>query len=86
VAGELRPAFVAVLGLGAYRTAFERPRAGEGPQPDGFGPTAVWMLPNPSGLNAHHQLPDLIERFAELRRASRHPRGWARSRAGSIGD
>jgi double-stranded uracil-DNA glycosylase len=86
VAGELRPAFVAVLGLGAYRTAFERPRAGEGPQPDGFGPTAVWMLPNPSGLNAHHQLPDLIERFAELRRASLDPRKWARSRAGPTGD
>ncbi|MGZ4155250.1 MAG: G/U mismatch-specific DNA glycosylase [Actinomycetota bacterium] len=70
VADELRPAFVAVLGLGAFRTAFHRPRATEGRQPEPLGPSAVWLLPNPSGLNAHHQLPDLIDRFAEVRRAS----------------
>jgi TDG/mug DNA glycosylase family protein len=70
VADELRPVFVAVLGLGAFRTASDRPRATEGRQPEPLGPSAVWLLPNPSGLNAHHQLPDLIERFAELRRAS----------------
>ncbi|HEX2425499.1 MAG TPA: G/U mismatch-specific DNA glycosylase [Actinomycetota bacterium] len=71
IADELRPRFVAVLGLGAYRTAFDRPGAIEGPQgSERLGPAALWLLPNPSGLNAHHQLPDLIERFAELRRAS----------------
>jgi TDG/mug DNA glycosylase family protein len=70
VAEDLRPSFVAVLGLGAYRTAFDRPDAAEGPQPDALGPARVWLLPNPSGLNAHHQLPDLIHRFSELRRAS----------------
>lgn len=70
IADELRPRLVAVLGLGAYRTAFDRPGAIEGPQGERLGPSALWLLPNPSGLNAHHQLPDLIERFAELRRAS----------------
>jgi len=61
------PAYVAVLGIGAYRTAFGRPRAVEGRQPDPLGPAAVWLLPNPSGLNAHHQVPALVERFAALR-------------------
>jgi TDG/mug DNA glycosylase family protein len=65
------PAWVAVLGLGAYRTAFGRPGAAEGPQPERLGPAGLWLLPNPSGLNAHHQLPALIERFAALRAAAR---------------
>jgi double-stranded uracil-DNA glycosylase len=73
VAAELRPAFVAVLGLGAYRTAFDRPRALDGLQAERLGASALWLLPNPSGLNAHHQLPDLIERFAALRVASGFP-------------
>ncbi len=64
------PACVALLGLGAYRTAFRRPRAVEGPQPERLGPARLWLLPNPSGLNAHHQLPALIERFAALRAAT----------------
>jgi double-stranded uracil-DNA glycosylase len=67
VAEELRPSFVAVLGLGAYRIAFARRHATEGRQVEPLGPATVWLLPNPSGLNAHHQLPDLIERFAKLR-------------------
>ncbi len=70
IADAFRPRFVAVLGLGAYRTAFDRPHASEGPQVERLGPSALWLLPNPSGLNAHHQLPDLMKRFAELRRAS----------------
>jgi double-stranded uracil-DNA glycosylase len=66
----LSPGFVAVLGLGAYRTAFARPDAGPGPRPERLAGARVWLLPNPSGLNAHHQLPDLIERFAALRSAA----------------
>ena len=61
--------FLAVLGIGAYRSAFERPSATMGKQPERFGGAAIWVLPNPSGLNAHHQLDDLIERFRALRAA-----------------
>jgi TDG/mug DNA glycosylase family protein len=64
---RVRPAVVAVLGVGAYRTAFARPRASVGPQPDPIGPARAWVLPNPSGLNAHYQLPDLAAAFAALR-------------------
>jgi double-stranded uracil-DNA glycosylase len=70
LAEELRPTFVAVLGLGAYRTAFGRPAATEGRQVEPLGGSTVWLLPNPSGLNAHHQLPALVERFAALRTAA----------------
>jgi TDG/mug DNA glycosylase family protein len=68
-----RPAFAAFLGLGAYRTAFGRPRAIAGEQPEGIGETRVWLLPNPSGLNAHHQPADLARAFAELARAAGFP-------------
>jgi len=61
------PRWLAVLGIGAYRTAFEHRRATIGPQPERLGSTGVWVLPNPSGLNAHYQLPDLIRLFGELR-------------------
>ncbi len=67
--GRLRPAALAVVGLGAYRTAFERPDAGTGPRPERIGSTLVWVLPNPSGLNAHWQLPDLAAEFGRLRAA-----------------
>jgi TDG/mug DNA glycosylase family protein len=60
---------VAVLGVGAYRTAFVRPKATVGPQPDPIGSATAWVLPNPSGLNAHYQLADLAEAFAALRRS-----------------
>lgn len=63
------PSFLAVLGVGAYRTAFDRPRAGLGRQPDAIGGTTVWVLPNPSGLNAHYQPARLAELFQELRLA-----------------
>ena len=66
-AAGLRPRVVAVLGVGAYRTAFDRPKAAVGPQPEPIGGSAAWLLPNPSGLNAHYQLPDLAEAFAALR-------------------
>jgi TDG/mug DNA glycosylase family protein len=64
-----RPEFIAVLGVGAYRTAFDRPKAALGLQPESIGDTSVWVLPNPSGLNAHYQPKDLARMFAELRHA-----------------
>jgi TDG/mug DNA glycosylase family protein len=62
-----RPRIVAVLGIGAYRTGFGRPKAGIGPQVEQLGRARLWVLPNPSGLNAHYQLDALAERFRELR-------------------
>jgi len=67
--GRLRPNTLAVLGIGAYRTAFRRPRAVIGPQSEGIGGTAVWVLPNPSGLNAHYTLDGIAEEFRRLREA-----------------
>ncbi|WP_051133079.1 G/U mismatch-specific DNA glycosylase [Nocardia paucivorans] len=61
------PRTLAVLGLGAYRTAFGRPHIGVGRQPDPIGDTEVWVLPNPSGLNAHYTLDALADRFRILR-------------------
>lgn len=63
-----KPAYLAVVGLTAYRTAFAAPKSQIGLQQKTIGDTLVWVLPNPSGLNAHYQLPDLIRHFAELRR------------------
>ena len=63
-----RPRVLAVLGLSAYRIAFGRPGSGVGPQEQAIGSTRVWLLPNPSGLNAHYQLPDLAVLFDRLRR------------------
>lgn len=64
-----RPRVLAVLGIGAYRTAFGRPRTTIGPQTEGIGDTAVWVLPNPSGLNAHYTLDGLASEFRALREA-----------------
>jgi TDG/mug DNA glycosylase family protein len=64
------PAFVGVLGVGAYRSAFQQPKAQLGRQPEPLGSATVWVLPNPSGLNAHHQLADLIRLFRALRKAA----------------
>lgn len=64
---QWRPAVLAVLGIGAYRIAFGAPRASLGLQEEQIGATRLWVLPNPSGLNAHFQLPDLARVFAELR-------------------
>ena len=64
-----RPGTVAVLGVTAYRAAFGRPRATLGRQPDLLEGVPVWVLPNPSGLNAHFQLPALVALFRELREA-----------------
>jgi len=61
------PQFLAVLGIGAYRVAFNQPQAVLGGQAETIGSTRIWVLPNPSGLNAHYQPVDLARLFAELR-------------------
>jgi double-stranded uracil-DNA glycosylase len=66
---RFRPRFLAILGVGAYRTAFDRPKAKLGLQPEQMGKTSIWVLPNPSGLNAHYQPKDLARLFSELRLA-----------------
>jgi TDG/mug DNA glycosylase family protein len=66
---QFAPRWLAVLGIGAYRTAFERAEAHIGPQSHAIGKTRVWVLPNPSGLNAHYRPAQLAELFAELRQA-----------------
>lgn len=64
-----QPRWLAPLGLGAYRVGFGRAAATVGPQELTIGATRVWLLPNPSGLNAHYQLEDLAAEFARLRLA-----------------
>lgn len=67
-----RPAWVAVLGISAYRTAFARRTAQVGEQPERIAGSGLWVLPNPSGLNASYQLPALTEAYDALRR-----RAWS---------
>ena len=64
-----KPKMLAVLGLGAYRMAFARPKASVGLQAETFGETRIWLLPNPSGLNANYQLGDFINLFRDLKSA-----------------
>ena len=64
---RLRPAWLAVLGVTAYRAAFGQPRAAVGPQQEAIGTTRIWVLPNPSGLNASWTMPKLIAAYRELR-------------------
>jgi TDG/mug DNA glycosylase family protein len=73
----LRPRWLAVVGITVYRTAFGRPGATEGPQPGTVGGSRVWVLPNPSGLNAHWTLPSLAAEFGRLRAAAFPPDGTA---------
>ena len=63
------PRVLAIVGVGAYRTAFERPKAKLGLQDETIGETRIWVLPNPSGLNANYQAAALVELFRELREA-----------------
>ena len=63
------PQVLAILGVGAYRVAFDQPKAKVGPQDEAIGSTRIWILPNPSGLNAHYQSADLAKMFRELRDA-----------------
>jgi TDG/mug DNA glycosylase family protein len=62
-----RPKVLALLGVGAYRTAFNQPKAVVGRQTEMIGGTIVWVLPNPSGLNAHYQAGELARLFSELK-------------------
>lgn len=61
------PRIVAILGVGAYRDAFARPKAQIGEQDERVHDARVWVLPNPSGLNANYQLPELVRLFRALR-------------------
>ena len=61
-----RPKVLAVLGISAYRIAFNRPKATIGQQSDSIHNAIIWVLPNPSGLNAHYQLDDLVRSYQEL--------------------
>ena len=67
-----RPKCLAILGVSAYRTAFKQPKAKMGQQADRFQDSILWVLPNPSGLNAHYQLPELQQIYRELRLAMLH--------------
>lgn len=64
---KYKPQNLAVLGIGAYRAAFQKPKAQLGLQTEKIGSANVWLLPNPSGLNAHYQLNDLAELFRKVR-------------------
>jgi TDG/mug DNA glycosylase family protein len=70
---RFRPRWLAVLGIAASRSAFGRPHALLGPQVETIGATRVWILPNPSGLNAHYLPSDLARLFAKLREAAARP-------------
>ena len=74
---RLRPRFLAIVGFGAYRIAFGRPGARGGVQPERIGSTRIWVLPNPSRLNAHHQPGALKVLFEQLRVAAGVPRATA---------
>ena len=63
-----QPRYLAVVGIGAYRTAFARPKARMGLQDETIGATRIWVLPNPSGLNANYRPDELVELFVELKR------------------
>ncbi|QGZ52773.1 MULTISPECIES: G/U mismatch-specific DNA glycosylase [Streptomyces] len=67
---RLRPRWLAVVGITAYRTAFGERRAVVGPQERTVGETRIWVLPNPSGLNAHWSVGAMAEEFARLREAA----------------
>jgi TDG/mug DNA glycosylase family protein len=60
------PQFLAILGIGAYRAAFGRPKATFGLQEEILGGARIWVLPNPSGLNAHYHPPQLARLFGEF--------------------
>jgi double-stranded uracil-DNA glycosylase len=64
---KYKPKNLAVLGIGAYRTAFAKPKAIVGLQEEKIGGANVWLLPNPSGLNANYQINDFVKLFGELK-------------------
>ncbi|WP_406111526.1 G/U mismatch-specific DNA glycosylase [Streptomyces sp. NBC_01003] len=67
---RLRPRWLAVVGVTAYRSAFKEPKARIGPQERMIGGTRVWALPNPSGLNAHWTAATMAEEYGRLRAAA----------------
>jgi TDG/mug DNA glycosylase family protein len=67
---EHQPLVLAVAGITAYRQAFGRPKARAGEQPERLGDARVWVVPNPSGLNAHETTASLAEAYAEPARAA----------------
>ena len=69
---RFQPRVVAVLGISAYRTAFGQRKVALGRQPEALANALVWVLPNPSGLNAHYQLADLAEQYRKLLIAIKH--------------
>ena len=75
---EYQPRLVGVLGIGAYRLAFGRADAVVGPQRERIGDSAAWVLPNPSGLNAHYSLESLTRHFRALREHATSGRGRRR--------
>jgi TDG/mug DNA glycosylase family protein len=68
---RLKPGALAYLGIDAYRAAFGIKRVNIGPQAESIGATQVWVLPNPSGLNAHYQLKDFVLWFRRLNAVDR---------------
>jgi TDG/mug DNA glycosylase family protein len=67
---EWQPTVVAVAGITAYRAAFDRPKATPGRQPERWGRSEVWVVPNPSGLNAHETVDTLATAYAAPARAA----------------
>ncbi|MEW5914821.1 MAG: G/U mismatch-specific DNA glycosylase [Gemmatimonadota bacterium] len=76
---KYKPGVLAVLGVGAYRAAFDRRAAPLGLQKETVDGTPIWLLPNPSGLNANYQLGDLVALFSDLRRFVEARRGATKS-------
>lgn len=70
-----RPVYLAIVGIAAYRIGFGRSKAALGLQPEPLGETSVWVLPNPSGLQAHYQLPQMIGLYGELQATAERARG-----------
>lgn len=64
---EFSPGVLATLGIDAYRKAFDRPGASVGPQGETINGTRLWVLPNPSGINASYQMEDLVRLFSQLK-------------------
>lgn len=78
---RLRPVVVAVAGITAYRTAFGQRAATAGRQPEGLAGAELWVVPNPSGLNAHETVDSLAAAYAEVAQAAGISRGSGASRA-----
>jgi double-stranded uracil-DNA glycosylase len=65
---EYKPKNLAILGIDTYRKAFDRPKAKMGLQVEKIGNTKIFILPNPSGLNAHYRAEELVRMFMELKK------------------